>query len=553
MKKIIAFFCLAITLDVFLCPLYSAGKKAPFKILYINDTTNIEACTAPFHPKGAPFSIEALHGSIGEAVKAGADVCMLSPGFTWVPLWNSTVYPPREHIRWWQETFKRPISSLGKFILEGGDIVREYVDYCKANNTPAFLSIRINDFHHVEDLDAQEGARLHPVSWMAIDCFRRDHPEWRLLATNPAPPRGHKVAGKREFNVLNWAIPQVRERMLMFIRELCENYDLDGLELDCMRYFRLFPDTLSTERRAEIMTSFVGEVRKILDRTASEGKHRWLCVRVSSTLIGQAGVGIDLPRLSKVGLDMANLSQNYYTVQNDLDLVQIRQMNPDLALYQEMNHVTYVGADPNRASSGDSSFYRRTTDEQFYTTAHLGYASGLDGFSLANFAYYREAGNKPERGPFNEPPFHIINNLKNKMFIASQPQHYFLTDCWRTPYGNHVQLPLNMTPGRTLNFNMLMVAPLQGWKKTARLRAQSLKDMGDVQFAVECNGQKLVRSEDISEPYPNPYPPLLGTIKTLRAWDVPPGLLKTGRNKFTIQNLSRSTGVVLFFIDVAVE
>ena len=34
--------------------------------------------------------------------------------------------------------------------------------------------------------------------------------------------------------VSNWAFPEVREHKLAFIREICEKYDIAGLELDFM-------------------------------------------------------------------------------------------------------------------------------------------------------------------------------------------------------------------------------------------------------------------------------------------------------------------------------
>ena len=38
----------------------------------------------------------------------------------------------------------------------------------------------------------------------------------------------------------NWAVPEVRAQKFALIRELCENYDLDGLELDFLRFYSFF-------------------------------------------------------------------------------------------------------------------------------------------------------------------------------------------------------------------------------------------------------------------------------------------------------------------------
>ena len=78
-----------------------------------------------------------------------------------------------------------------------------------------------------------------------------------------------------------------------------------------------------------------------------------------------------------------------------------RRLVPEAAVYAEMGHATWTG--PKLGPGGDSANFRRTTPEQFQTTAHLACTRGGDGVSLFNFAYYREHGG-PGRGPFSEPP-----------------------------------------------------------------------------------------------------------------------------------------------------
>ena len=64
-----------------------------------------------------------------------------------------------------------------------------------------------------------------------------------------------------------------------------------------------------------------------------------------------------------------------------------------------------------------TSAWPRTSDAQFYTTAHLAYERGADGLSFFNFVYYREHGGS-ERGPFNEPPFHVFNHMDDPAWLA---------------------------------------------------------------------------------------------------------------------------------------
>src|SRR4051794_32264025 len=106
--------------------------KAPFRILYSNDATNVLSCTSPWHAKGTPFRPEMLEASIDEVAGTGVDAHFLQPGLGWVPLWPSKVYPVEEHYVWMKKTYGLGPDSLGRFVLGGGDVVKVFVDRCRA-------------------------------------------------------------------------------------------------------------------------------------------------------------------------------------------------------------------------------------------------------------------------------------------------------------------------------------------------------------------------------------------------------------------------------------
>ena len=64
------------------------------------------------------------------------------------------------------------------------------------------------------------------------------------------------------------------------------------------------------------------------------------------------------------------------------------------------------------------------------------------------------------------------------------------------------------------------------------------------------NGTALAGTDDVSEPFPNPYPPMLGTAETLAAWTVPAALLREGANVLECALASGET-VEIAFIDLA--
>jgi hypothetical protein len=56
----------------------------------------------------------------------------------------------------------------------------------------------------------------------------------------------------------------------------------------------------------------------------------------------------------------------------------------------------------------------------------------------------------------------------------------------------------------------------------------------------------------LAEPYPNPYPPLLGTPEIMRGWIVPPEMCKKGKNKIEIFLLEGSP-VKIVYLDLGLK
>ena len=53
-------------------------EKAPFKVLFNNDTTNIMTCTSPYHKKGEQFREDMLDGTVDETAGTGVEVHLKS-------------------------------------------------------------------------------------------------------------------------------------------------------------------------------------------------------------------------------------------------------------------------------------------------------------------------------------------------------------------------------------------------------------------------------------------------------------------------------------------
>jgi concanavalin A-like lectin/glucanase superfamily protein len=485
--------------------------KPPFKLLFSNDFTNT-GIEAPWHRRGEPFHPDHLRATVREV--KGTDVHMLQPAHGAVPWWPSKLYTLTEHHTWWAKNFgiapeKLRYPGVHQYILDGGDPFQDFVGECREVNQAPFISMRLNDTHHLHHAETPGNRQgIHSISRFYVE-----HPEWRL----------GKV-GKG----LDWSIPEVRQHMFGFLCEICENYDLAGLELDFMRFPFFFKDDMPPEQRVEIISQFVVDVRALLDRTSQTGRHRWLCVRVPCLLDMHADIGVDLPTLVDAGVEMVNLSPSYFTYQ-DHDLARIRRLVPDVALYLEMCHCTMTGARLT-TTGGDNFLFMRTTDEQYYTTAHVAYRRGVDGTSLFNFVYYRDHG-VAGRGPFNEPPFHVLQHLTDPQWLARQAQWYFLAENSFTKSAG--QLPARFEKGDALTFNLDM-APTEHQKTDGVLRLMAAEDVSNRQWMVKVNGTTLEPTEYVHKPLPHPYESGLGDPSEYACFECPRRLVRDGVNKIAL-------------------
>ena len=528
------------------------------RVLYSDDLTHIQTCESPYHRKGEPFREAMIFADVDEVADAGADVHMLQPGLGWTPLWWSAVYPFGEHYTWAKDRYGCVDSIFDAYMLAGGDIVRAFVNRCRQRGTGPFISLRMNDYHGKELLDLSRD-KLEDTTMPMTLCasrFQAEHRDWRI---GPEPGETKRVVDEAAFlrdrglrtrtrhaRVLDWAIPEVREHKFSFIRELCENYDIDGFELDFMRDSRLFrQDATTSAQRREIMAGYCARVRGLLDRTARPEQPRRLCVRIPHHQEIHDALGIDVKAWHEAGVNMFNLSCHYATEQQT-QLPQIIRQAPGADHYLEMTQT------PMRLQRDGVEEFRMTTREQFRTTAHLAHAQGAAGVSLFNFMYYRPHG---ERGDavYTEPPFDVVADLKNPADLGDYPQHYFVgpgSNVWGVP---GFSLPRLLNPGQLDAFTLEMAPPRGGWQGDGRLRVQLSAPHTDCAFEAAFNGFTPKETADVSEPFPTGYTRhgALGGPGELYAWIVPHAIMRPGANVFELTLISGAPATVVF-VDLAV-
>ncbi len=187
-------------------------------------------------------------------------------------------FPPevRETIAWQQ--------TIQELFAQGTDVLRLACEEARRAGAVILGGARMSDAHHGARWQATSDNPLFPRVVM-------DHPEWCNTWQD----------GSRDAT-LNYAFPEVRAHYLGILREMATNYDIDGLELDWMRFCRHFPAGHQHEHLDEL-TGFVGEVHTMLAEVARrKGRDRLILAhRVAPTVDECRNIGCDVATWAKRG------------------------------------------------------------------------------------------------------------------------------------------------------------------------------------------------------------------------------------------------------------
>ncbi|MFH1567053.1 MAG: hypothetical protein ABIL09_03570 [Gemmatimonadota bacterium] len=171
--------------------------------------------------------------------------------------------------------------NIRRMLERGEDPQAALIERGRELGLAVYASLRVND-NHFNGAQVADLAGLHHTE---LTDLRRQHPEWLL--------------GKRtsEWFALSWdlAVPEVRRHRLQHLREVCQRYDWDGVELDWQRHPFHLPDDEAWRLRYTL-TDLQRAARQLTrDLAARRGRPFHLAVRVAGTLEACAHIGYDVP------------------------------------------------------------------------------------------------------------------------------------------------------------------------------------------------------------------------------------------------------------------
>jgi hypothetical protein len=290
-----------------------------------------------------------------------------------------------------------------------------WIGRCREKKISPWLSMRMNDIHDVHE----------PTSFLH-STFRVKHPEyWRV-------PGSDWDWISRAFD---YGHPEVREHHMKLIRELLDMYDLDGLELDWMRFGYHFKPGWEQEG-CDILTEFMREVRRLAKQASTRRGHPVkVGARVPANPMAACGLGMDGVRWAREGLvDVLVVTPFWVTADFDIPIDLWRELlgpaadKITLAAGNEI-HLRPYWSDQHRLNDLESV--------RGFTAAMLD--RGADQIYLFNYMV-------PEQFPQEYPQ--LLREAGRLDTVLDKPRRYVVTytDTWPPGVPTPQLLPKVMNP-----------------------------------------------------------------------------------------------------------
>ncbi len=165
---------------------------------------------------------------------------------------------------------------------EGTDALEVVTKHMHRRGKEVLAAIRMSDTHH------REISRESPL----CSLFAVNHREFVIKQPDQ---RTNETA-------LDYSYPEVRAHRLAIMKEVVEEYDVDGLELNFVRWAKHFPRDQGREKAA-IMTRYIGQIHAVMASAAEQRGRRKLTlgVRVPESISACWRAGVDLETWVKRG------------------------------------------------------------------------------------------------------------------------------------------------------------------------------------------------------------------------------------------------------------
>ncbi|WP_372936094.1 hypothetical protein [Mariniphaga sediminis] len=247
----------------------------------------------------------------------------------------------------------------GEMIAEGTDPLQATVDFSRENNYEIFWSNRMNDTH--------DESHRKDWSYFLWTDFKDKNPHYLWGKMSERTPHGR-------WSAVDYAQQEVRDKCVSFYREACENYDIDGVELDFLRHFQIFKSVgwgnNASQEEQDMLTDMVRQIREVTEEVGmKKGKPILVIVRVPTSPEFSKNAGADYKRWIEEGLVDIVAGSCYFRMdfwENFLKLGEGRDVK------------IYAGLSESRVKNFHP-LLKRQQNAVFRARAAAAWAAGVDG------------------------------------------------------------------------------------------------------------------------------------------------------------------------------
>lgn len=318
---------------------------------------------------------------------------------------------PKERV---EKALDNNVLFLNRYLdLAEADVnwVTEISKACRKRAVSPWLSVRMNDMH---------GANSWEGSYM--NCALQRESKYRLSGRDINPRDGIN----RMLQSLDYAHAEVRDYMLLVIRELVEDYDYEGLELDWLRC-PFCIDAPAAPEQINTITRWHAQIRAVTQARAKQtGKPYPLGLRVPCRLGQLKAVGIDVKAMAQDGIiDFVNFSNGWQTSW-DIPYDELRrELGDKVAIYGVIEDA------PNWLNAYEPKSKKKSyrllsaSPELLRGNAAGKLAMGVDGIETFNFFCTDEGAHNPAASE-RQARYPELRNLEKLDQLRGKTKHYTL-------------------------------------------------------------------------------------------------------------------------------
>lgn len=182
---------------------------------------------------------------------------------------------------------RKMLDNMLELDRQGLDRHQIWIDRCRQHGVEGWLTLRMNDCHGLQEYRqrVEEGTGSYR-GWvlMAPSQQWKAHPEWRRATYREE----RSLEG-----AFDYARTEVRAHHMKLVAEVLEKWDMDGIELDWLRWGMNFKPGYEAEGKA-ILTGFLEEVRALVRQAERRLGHAVkLGVRIPGEIEACEALGYD--------------------------------------------------------------------------------------------------------------------------------------------------------------------------------------------------------------------------------------------------------------------